>query len=107
MPNDKEETRRGALAVEHYIDRQLESLGVPIPLRVCAVESDMEHSGSMEILYTCRTGTKVSVALRVDELRCFRRGPMSETLAKVQQLVIEIHEVQAGGKSRSDTKVDE
>ena len=98
MPNEKEECRRGVLAVEHYIDRQLESLHIPIPRRVCAVKSDLPQAGSMEILYSCRDGSEVTISFSAEELQCFRRRPMRETLSKVQHLAVEIHKAETGGR---------
>ena len=90
MPNDKEECRRAALALEHYIDRQLELYRIPVPSRVFVVDAERSYQAGVGIVYTCRTGVEVTVAFTADELKLFRQAPSPGTLEKVRNLAFEI-----------------
>lgn len=91
MPNDKEECKRGALAIETHIDKQLELLKLSIPQRVWIVDPEKQYSAGLEIIYTCESGRKITVAFDANEVRCFRRRPRVESLQKILEVAIEIH----------------
>src|SRR5690349_9648092 len=80
---NRHECSRGALAIEHEIDRQIERLGKPIPSRILAVDSNGSYAGGLEIIYTRSDGEQVTAEFSTDEVEAFRRNPLPETTEKI------------------------
>jgi hypothetical protein len=100
MPNDREECRRAALAIERHIDLHLERLSTPQPDRTWHVGMDWSCTDGVEITYKCADGTDLTAVFRPEELKVFRTQPREETLMKILELAIDISRAQAKARNR-------
>lgn len=90
--------RRGALAVERYIDEQLARLHAPLPDRIWNVDPAAGFRPGFEIVYTCKEGRTVRVSFNGEELRRFRQRPLTESLQKCLEAVLQIHQIWVDGR---------
>ncbi len=98
-----EERKRGALAIEQEIDRQLAGQGFPEVARSWICDKAGFGSG-IEFVYTRSDGRTVSGKFNAHELKWFCRRHLPETLIKINDVVARIVAEPPNGLRRSPSQ---
>ena len=95
-----EERKRGALAIEQEIDRQLAERGFPDVARSWICDKTGFGSG-IEFVYTRADGKCISGKFNAHELKWYCRRHLPETLIKIRDVVAQVVADRSDGMHRT------